>query len=57
VEKVGVVFKTNVLLLAFSTSLYDSAHFSGNTIFVEFEDDTREMAVDVPDSFVAQVRH
>ena len=33
-----------------------SAHFAANTIFVEFEDDTREMAVDVPDSFVAQTK-
>lgn len=39
-----------------STSLFDSAHYSANTIFVEFEDDTREMAVDVPDSFVAQTK-
>lgn len=37
-------------------SFYDSAHFSANTIFVEFEDDSREMGVDVPDSFVAQTK-
>ncbi len=39
-----------------NSSLYDSAHYAANTIFVEFEDDTREMAVDVPDSFVAQTK-
>jgi len=33
----------------------DSAHFAAN-IMVEFENDTREMAVDVPDSFIAHAK-
>ena len=35
-------------------SIYESAHFAN--ILIEFENDNREMAVDVPDSFVAQTK-
>ena len=36
------------------TGIYESAHFAN--IFVEFENDTREMAIDVPDHFVATTK-
>ena len=36
------------------SGIYESAHFAN--ILIEFENDNREMAVDVPDSFVAQTK-
>ena len=36
------------------TGIYESAHFAN--LFVEFENDTREMAIDVPDHFVATTK-
>ena len=36
------------------SGIYESAHFAN--ILIEFENDTREMAVDVPESFVAQTK-
>ena len=37
-----------------TSSFYESAAFAN--ILIEFENDNREMAVDVPDSFVAQTK-
>ena len=36
------------------TGIYESAHFAN--LFVEFENDTRERAIDVPDHFVATTK-
>ena len=38
----------------FTGSVYESAHFQN--IFVEFDNDTKEMAVDVPDNFAATAK-
>ena len=39
-----------------SSSYLDSAHAYADTFKVEFQNSTREMAVDVPDSFIAQIK-
>ena len=36
------------------SGIYESAHFAN--ILIEYENSTREMAVDVPESFVAQTK-
>lgn len=41
----GVVSSNSNSAPSSGGSFYDSAHFSANTIFVEFEDDSREMGV------------